>query len=216
MSEVTMDPRGAAGPSLAASAATTGGGWVGEDELRDLLVTRLEVLDEAEFGRARTTAARLRIPLERALADRSRVPFDFLLEQLAQLWGVGFIDLKVGDVQPESLQMIPEEFARTHLVVPFEWKNQELKVAMGNPRDRQGSTWISAPSSKLRMWSWQVAVPRLGPWATPSIIRLHEPQIPSRQSWSKAIGTLPAVISRSLTTSSISRNDMSVLIPRAS
>ena len=136
MSEVTMDPRGAAGPSVPASAATTGGGWVGEDELRDLLVTRLEVLDEAEFGRARTTSARLRIPLERALADRSRVPFDFLLEQLAQLWGVGFIDLKVGDVQPESLQMIPEEFARTHLVVPFEWKNQELKVAMGNPRDR--------------------------------------------------------------------------------
>jgi hypothetical protein len=66
------------------------------------------------------------------------------------------------------------------------------------------------------MWSWQVAVPWLGPWATPLIIRLHEPQIPSRQSWSKAIGVWPVSIRRSLTTSSISRNDMSGLMSLAS
>ena len=62
------------------------------------------------------------------------------------------------------------------------------------------------------MWSWQVAVPGFGPWATPLIIRLQDPQIPSRQSWSNAIGACPVSISRSLTTSSISRNDMSGLM----
>ena len=66
------------------------------------------------------------------------------------------------------------------------------------------------------MWSWQVAVPGLGPWATPLIMRLQEPQIPSRQSWSKAIGASPRSCSRSLTTSSISRNDMSGLMSWAS
>src|SRR3954468_22746666 len=55
----------------------------------------------------------------------------------------------------------------------------------------------------------------MGPWATPLIIRLHDPQIPSRQSWSKAIGTSPRCISRSLTTSSISRKDISGLISAA-
>ena len=40
---------------------------------------------------------------------------------------------------------------------------------------------------------------RIGPWATPLIMRPHEPQIPSRQSWSNAIGSSPASISRSLT-----------------
>ena len=56
----------------------------------------------------------------------------------------------------------------------------------------------------------------LGPWAWPLIISAHEPQMPSRQSWSNAIGSLPSSISRSLTTSSISRNDMSSLTPGAS
>ena len=43
----------------------------------------------------------------------------------------------------------------------------------------------------LRMWSWHVAVPRSGPWARPLIIMAHEPQMPSRQSWSNAIGSSP-------------------------
>jgi hypothetical protein len=35
------------------------------------------------------------------------------------------------------------------------------------------------------------------------------PQIPSRQSWSKATGSSPCITRRSLRTSSISRNDIS-------
>ena len=79
----------------------------------------------------------------------------------------------------------------------------------GNARARQGSIWIVSPSSKLRMCSWQVAVPFIGPCATPLIIRPHDPQIPSRQSWSKAIGSSPRFCSSSLTMSSISRKLMS-------
>jgi len=75
---------------------------------------------------------------------------------------------------------------------------------------------ISSPSLKVRMCSWQVAVPAIGPCATPLIITPHEPQMPSRQSWSNAIGASPLPISPSLTTSSISRNDMSGLTSRAS
>ena len=44
-----------------------------------------------------------------------------------------------------------------------------------------------------------------GPWAWPEIIRPHMPQMPSRQSESNAIGSSPAALSCSLSTSSISR-----------
>ena len=54
-------------------------------------------------------------------------------------------------------------------------------------------------------------MPRSGPWARPLIIMEQEPQIPSRQSWSKAIGSWPAAMSASFNTSNISRNDMSGL-----
>ena len=66
------------------------------------------------------------------------------------------------------------------------------------------------------MCSWQVAVPFCGPWAWPLIIIPHEPQMPSRQSCSKAMGSSPLAISRSLTMSSISRNDISGLMSLAS
>ena len=67
---------------------------------------------------------------------------------------------------------------------------------------------IVSPSLKDRMCSWQVVVTS-GPWAWPLIISPQVPQMPSRQSWSKAIGSSSAALSFSLSTSSISRNDMS-------
>src|SRR5215213_1498875 len=81
----------------------------------------------------------------------------------------------------------------------------------GNAAARQGSTVIVSPSLNLRMWSWHTVPPGSGPCGTPSTTRPQEPQIPSRQSESKAIGSSPLRINVSFTTSSISRNDMSGL-----
>ncbi len=79
----------------------------------------------------------------------------------------------------------------------------------GNALARHGSMVIVSPSLKRRMCSWQTVVPRSGPCGMPLTTRLHMPQMPSRQSESKAIASCPLRISPSLTTSSISRNDMS-------
>src|SRR5271157_1849821 len=70
---------------------------------------------------------------------------------------------------------------------------------------------MASPSLKCLMWSWQTVVFSCGPWGTPLMTWEHVPQIPSRQSLSKAIGSLPLLIRPSLTTSSISRKDMSGL-----
>ncbi len=85
----------------------------------------------------------------------------------------------------------------------------------GKAEARQGSMSIVSPSANDRMWSWQVVV-RSGPWASPLMTRLHAPQMPSRQSWSKATGSSPARVSSSLRVSSISRNDMSAEMPSTS
>ena len=70
---------------------------------------------------------------------------------------------------------------------------------IGKPAARHGSMTISSPSENLRMCSWQVAVPFCGPCAWPSIISPQLPQMPSRQSWSNAIGSRSSAISCSLT-----------------
>ena len=89
-------------------------------------------------------------------------------------------------------------------------------LTTGNEAARNGSTVISSPSAKDRMWSWQVAVARSGPWARPLIITPQVPQMPSRQSWAKVTGSVPSSSRRSLTMSSISRNEASAGMPRAS
>jgi type II secretory ATPase GspE/PulE/Tfp pilus assembly ATPase PilB-like protein len=137
---------------------------VTEEELKALLVTRLEVIDEAGFNKARQIAAQLRIPLERALMERGRIPFGFLLEQIAQAWGVRFIDLKVSDVKPEALRTVGENYARAHTLVPFHREDKQLRIAMWDPRDLRVIDGIE------RMTGLRV-VPHLAP--EPAIRRAH-------------------------------------------
>ena len=110
---------------------------VTDEELRALLVTQLEVIEAAEFEKARKMAARLAIPLERALADRCRIPLDFILRHLAESWEVGYVDLKVSDVKLDALRCVPEEVARANTLMPFERADGTLRVAMLDPRDRK-------------------------------------------------------------------------------
>ncbi len=75
-------------------------------------------------------------------------------------------------------------------------RSNELRLTIrsfttGNARERQGSRWSTSPLLKCRMWSWQTVVAGSGPCATPLIMKPQEPQMPSRQSWSKATGSSP-------------------------
>ncbi len=86
----------------------------------------------------------------------------------------------------------------------------------GKALARHGSIVSVSPSLKLRMWSWQAVVRSRGPCGRPLMTTPQVPQMPSRQSWSKAMGSSPFSMRPSLTTSSISRNDMSALMSLAS
>ena len=108
---------------------------VSESELRSILVTDLEIISDDDFHQARVMARRLRIPIERAIVERARVPYRFLLEQLAAAWGVEFIDLKVSDVRRETLRLLPEDFCKARTLVAFDRRDDTLRVAMENPRD---------------------------------------------------------------------------------
>ena len=108
-----------------------------EDEIRALLVDKLEIVTAGEFEAARALARRLHLPIADALAERGRVPPKFLLQQLAQTWSVGFTDLKVTDVKPLAIRRVQEEYARLHTLMPFDLSRDDLSVAMVDPRDRR-------------------------------------------------------------------------------
>ncbi|HLW59735.1 MAG TPA: GspE/PulE family protein [bacterium] len=125
-----------------------------EQELKDLLVTQLEVLDEAEFGKVRELADRFKIPFEQALVERGGVPMHFLLESLGKAWGVGFKELRASDVRPDALRLVPEEFARSRTLLPFAVRDGQLHVAMWDPRDQPAI-------DELQRMAWMRVVPHL-------------------------------------------------------
>jgi type IV pilus assembly protein PilB len=135
-----------------------------DDELRTLLVTDLEVITKAEFDSAQSLARRFRTTVGRILVERGHVPQGFLLGQLAQIWGVGYIDLKASDVNQQALQLVDEEFARNKQIVPFDLQNNHLKLAMCDPRDRQTIDQIQKKTG-------HEPVPHLAPG--PAIHRAH-------------------------------------------
>jgi type IV pilus assembly protein PilB len=106
-------------------------------EARELFVRSLELLTDAEFDAAAELSRKLRIPLERALADRGRIPLRFLLEQIAGSWGVKYTDLKVHAVDARALGTIREDLARRHRAVAFRLDGKRLSVAMADPRDER-------------------------------------------------------------------------------
>lgn len=81
----------------------------------------------------------------------------------------------------------------------------------GNGPALQGSTTIVSPSLNLRMCNWHTVVRRSGPCGMPLIVIEHIPQMPSRQSWSNAIGSLFSATSCSFKMSNISRKELSGL-----
>jgi type IV pilus assembly protein PilB len=113
----------------------SGGVQISPNERRVLLVELRGLMTQEEFELAHSMADRFQMPLEEALAERGRVPLRFILEQIAGLWDIKFTDLNVGNVQPDALRSIGEEYARKHMLMPFALHDGELSVAMANPRD---------------------------------------------------------------------------------
>ena len=142
----------------------TAGLRVTEAELRELVIDRLEIVTPAEFDAACSLAGRFHVPLERAVAERARVPLGFLLEQLAQAWGLSFTDLKVSAVKSEALQRVREDYARSHMLVPFDVTADTVSVAMADPRDKR----VIAELQRLTRL-------RVAPYLAPqeSILRAH-------------------------------------------
>ena len=85
-------------------------------------------------------------------------------------------------------------------------------LMIGNAPARHGSITIVSLLLNERMCNWQVVVARCGPCAWPLIINEQVPQMPSRQSWSNTTASSPLAMRRSLSTSSISKNEASSVI----
>ncbi len=127
---------------------------VSDEELKNLLVTQLEIMDDGEFEKVRSLAARFKIPIEQALVERGGIPLRFLLEQLGKTWGVEYTELRASHINSEVIRIVPEEYARSHLLIPIEARDGQLHVAMWDPRDQKAI-------EEVQRMAWMRVVPHL-------------------------------------------------------
>lgn len=69
------------------------------------------------------------------LLDLGYVQHEELTRALADQFDMEMVDLDDFDIEPEVIEMVPAEMAREHKIIPIEYDNDELVIAMGDPLD---------------------------------------------------------------------------------
>jgi type IV pilus assembly protein PilB len=93
------------------------------------------LINEGQLRRALDMQPQSSRPLGRVLVELGAIDEDKLTEVLGEHLDVQIADLRREAVDPEVAQLVPEEFARRHAVLPFRRDNGAIAVAMADPTD---------------------------------------------------------------------------------
>ncbi len=110
---------------------------IGKEELKQIFTTRSGILSSEEFDDIVRVSEESNRPLEQLIMERGFVSARYFLELVGEFYGTPVTDLKIGDIDTAALEVIPELFATTNMLIPFARSNNVLKVAMANPWDEE-------------------------------------------------------------------------------
>ena len=105
-----------------------------------LLETHL--ITEKKFEKAVKEADESGRKIGDILVAENVVSYEQLLQVEAYILGIPFVNLEKEKVEPDVLKIIPEPIARTHNIVAFRRKGNNLEVAMLDPEDLQTIDFI--------------------------------------------------------------------------
>src|SRR6202140_4398721 len=91
------------------------------------------LINEGQLRRALEMQPQSSRPLGRVLVELGAIDEDKLTAVLGEHLDVQIADLRREAVDPEVAQLVPEEFARRHAVLPFRRDNGAIAVAMAAP-----------------------------------------------------------------------------------
>jgi len=92
-------------------------------------------LTEAQFEKIQKKAEETKQKVGDVLVSEGLIPQEKLIQLEAYILGIPFVNLEKEVVLPEVLTIIPEPIARSHNIVAFRKKEQDLEVAMLDPED---------------------------------------------------------------------------------
>lgn len=104
------------------------------------------LIAEDEFDSAKDEAFRSGQHITDVLIGRGDISEEYLVDYLAQFFGVPAVDLKKEELKKEIIEMIPESYAKSHRAIVFDFDKEKnvAKVAMIDPLDLETLEFIKA------------------------------------------------------------------------
>jgi len=127
------------------------------------LVTR------AQFETAQKKAEKTKQKVGDVLISEGLIAQEELIKLEAYILGIPFVNLEKEIISPEILKIIPEPIAKSHNIVAFRRKGNNLEVAMLDPEDLRTIEFIKKTESGLKI------LPRLTtPQAIKNVLRQYQ------------------------------------------
>ncbi|MBI2642113.1 MAG: type II/IV secretion system protein [Candidatus Wildermuthbacteria bacterium] len=102
---------------------------------------------EGELGAAEERARKEGKRLRDILLEEKLLPEEDLVRTEAYILGIPFVSLQNEKIDPAVLKIIPEPIARSHNILAFRQKDQDLEVAMLDPDDLRTIDFIKKKSN---------------------------------------------------------------------
>ena len=93
------------------------------------------LLKEGQFNEAEKVARETNQRIGDVLISQGLITQEELAKLEAYIFGIPFVNLEKEKIDPEALKIIPEPIARTHNIVSFRRRGNNLEVAMLDPED---------------------------------------------------------------------------------
>ncbi len=106
-----------------------------EDQQLKAFLLDAGLITEAQFEKAREKAKKSRQKISDVLISEGLVSQEELIKLEAYILGIPFVNLEKEIIPPEILKIIPEPIARSHNIIAFRKKENNLEVAMIDPGD---------------------------------------------------------------------------------
>ncbi len=94
-----------------------------------------ELVNESQFKKAQQEAKKTNQKIGDVLISKNLITQEELIKLEAYILGIPFVNLEEEKISPEILKIIPEPIARSHNIIAFRKKDNNLEVAMLDPED---------------------------------------------------------------------------------
>ena len=94
-----------------------------------------DLVTESQFEKAFKKAKKTKQKVGDVLVSEGLISQEELIKLEAYILGIPFVDLEKEKILPEVLRIIPEPIARSHNIIAFRKKGENLEVAMLDPED---------------------------------------------------------------------------------